>query len=103
MIFNPIVSGGGGSKQYKFTYDYKGGNLFPPTLDGELIDVGDTFDLEAGSMHVLYTNAAGAIFETESGKAVPYIVSESAPTRVVSPNSYVSFVMPDENCRYWYY
>ena len=95
------ISSGGGSKQYKFTYDYRD-NSEPPTLDGEPIDVGDTFDLEAGSMHVLYTNAEGASFETESGKYVPYIVSESAPTRALPLNFYVSFVMPNENCRYWY-
>lgn len=100
MIFNPIVSGGGGSKRYKFTYDYEGGNSDPPTLDGEPIDVGDTFDLEAGSMHVLYTNVEGGILVTESGKIVPYRITPSAPARAISPSSYVSFVMPNENCRY---
>ena len=102
MIFNPIVSGGGGSKRYKFTYDFRGGNSNPPTLDGEPIDVGDTFDLEAGSMHVLYTNVEGSAFETESGKHVPYELTRYAPARAVASSFYVSFVMPNENCRYWY-
>lgn len=99
MVVNPIVSGGGGSKRYKFTYN-SDMTMGDETLNGASVSKGQVVELEAGSENVLYTPNEGAELIADSGFEIPWKpISEPPLTRAVPGIAvYVSFVMPNENC-----
>lgn len=99
MIFNSIVSGGGGSETAKFTYnpDQDSGGCM---LNDEPISIGDVVELQVGSINDLFSVGEQSIV-TQSGFYVPYS-SFGPTTRAQAPQHHYWFVMPNEDVEFRY-